>query len=107
MTKISLYIDDEVWAGFREKVFRKYGSLKKLSDEVESLLSSSLPENIVMSGFKTIGVNAKGVMSSNEIKAGRPLQKGPSSEKIVKARRRKRIACSPKRIDCTDKQAAV
>ena len=92
MTKVSVYINDKVWAEFKKEVFQKYGSLRKISNEVEMLLRSLIVEDAVASGFKRIGIEAKGTISSSDIKAKRPMLKGPPSEEIVKEIRRKRIA---------------
>jgi len=89
--KVSLYIDEEVWVKFREEVFRKYGNLRKLSKEVEALLRSALVEDTITSGFGKLGIEAKGVISSGEVKGKRPMLKGPPSEKIMKEMRRKRV----------------
>jgi hypothetical protein len=37
LAKVSLYIDDETWKRFREQVFTRHGTLRKLSEEVEGL----------------------------------------------------------------------
>jgi len=76
----------------QKKVFQKYGSLRKISSEVETLLRSLIVEDAIVSGFKRIGIEAKGTISSSDIKAKRPILKGPPSEKIVKEMRWKRIA---------------
>jgi len=89
--KVNLYIDEEVWAKFREEVFRKYGNLRKLSNEVESLLRSALTEDMVASGFRKLGMEAKGTISSREVKERRPALKGPPSEKIIEEMRRERV----------------
>jgi len=92
LKKISVYIEDSVWAKFREQVFQKYGNLRKLSSEVEKVLRAAITEDAVNLGFKKIGITVKGTMPSREIKAKRPLLKGPPSEDILKEMRRKRIA---------------
>jgi hypothetical protein len=92
LTKVSVYIDDSVWISFREQVFQKHGNLRKLSDEVESLLRAAIVEDAVISAFKKIGITVKGTTSAREIKATRPPLRGPSSEEILKEMRRKRIA---------------
>lgn len=92
MTKVSIYINDKVWADFKKEVFQKYGSLRKISSEVETLLRSLIIEDALASGFKRIGVEAKGTTSSSDIKAKRPMLRGPPSEEIVKKMRRKRVA---------------
>lgn len=91
MAKVSLYINEEVWAKFREEVFRKYGSLRKLSSEVEDLLRSTLVQDKVKSEFEKLGIKTEGSISSREVKEKRPILKGPSSEKIVREMRRKRV----------------
>ena len=40
LTKVSLYIDEDAWRRFREQVFAKHGTLRRLSGEVEKLISS-------------------------------------------------------------------
>ena len=92
MTKVSVYVDDAVWESFRAQVFEKYGSMRKLSSEIETLLRAAITQNQVVSAFETIGVKAKGTTSSQEIKALRPKLRGPSSEEIVQGMRHRRIA---------------
>ena len=92
MAKVSLYIDKEVWAKFREEVFRKYGSLRKLSSEVETLLRSTLVEDKIMAQFEKLGVTTAGAISSRELRERRPVLRGPSSERIIKEMRQKRVA---------------
>ncbi|MDI6903894.1 MAG: hypothetical protein QMD13_00140 [Candidatus Bathyarchaeia archaeon] len=95
MTKVSIYINDKVWSEFKKEVFQKYGSLRKISSEVETLLRSLIVQEAVVSGFKRIGgigVEAKGTISSSDIKAKRPILKGPPSEEIIREMRQKRVA---------------
>jgi hypothetical protein len=92
MTKVSLYVDDAIWASFREQVFKKYGNLRKLSSEVEKLLQDAAVEDTVISEFKKIGLEAKGAISSKEIKATRPSLKGPPAEEMLQEMRQKRLA---------------
>ena len=92
MAKVSIYVDDAVWASFKEQVFQKHGSMRKLSSEVETLLKASILQNQMISAFEKMGVIAKGTSSSQEIKALRPKLRGPASEEIVKEMRRRRIA---------------
>jgi len=90
LTKVSIYVNDNVWSDFKKEVFQKYGSLRKISSEVEMLLRSLIVQDAVVLGFKRIGVKADGVISSSEIKAGRPILRGPSSEEIIREMRRKK-----------------
>jgi hypothetical protein len=92
LTKVSVYVDDSVWANFREQVFQKHGNLRKLSSEVEKLLRDAIVENAVISAFEKIGVKAKGTISSKDIKTSRPQLRGPPSEEILREMRRKRVA---------------
>jgi hypothetical protein len=92
LTKVSVYVDDSVWANFREQVFQKHGNLRKLSSEVELLLQAAIVENAVISAFKKIGIADKGTTSSQEVKAKRPPLRGPPSEEILKEMRQKRVA---------------
>jgi len=92
LTKISLYVDEELWAKFRETVFRKHGSLRNLSSEVEALLRSSLVEDSMVSEFQKLGIMSEGTISSKEVKETRAVLKGPPSEEIVRKMRRSRVA---------------
>ncbi|MBS7623343.1 hypothetical protein KEJ39_06685 [Candidatus Bathyarchaeota archaeon] len=92
MAKVSLYINKEVWAKFREEVFRKHGSLRKLSSEVEALLSSTLVEDKVTAQFEKLGFKTAGAISSRELRERRPALRGPPSERIIREMRRKRVA---------------
>jgi len=92
LAKVSLYINEEIWTKFREEVFRKYGSLRKLSSEVEALLGSALVEDKVAFEFKKLGIKTEGTISSREVKERRPALRGPSSEKIVREMRGRRVA---------------
>lgn len=92
MTKVSLYIDEEVWSKFRERVFSKYGNLRKLSSEVETVLRSTLVQDRVSSAFQKLGFQTEGTVSSRQVKENRPMLRGPPSEEIVREMRGKRIA---------------
>ena len=92
MAKVSIYVDDEEWGSFKAQVFQKHGNLRKLSVEVEMLLTAAIVENHVVLAFEKIGVSAKGTASSQEIKALRPKLKGSPSQEILRQMRNKRIA---------------
>ncbi len=91
MAKVSVYIDDRVWARFREAVFRKHGSLRQLSSETEALMQDFAVEDAVIAAFKRMNVAVDGTTSSKDVKKGRPSPKGPPSEDIVRTMRRKRV----------------
>jgi len=92
LTKVSVYINDEVWTEFKKQVFQKHGSLRKISSEVELLLKGAMVEDAIASTFQKMGVKTKGTVSSSDIKAKRPMLRGPPSEEIVREMRRKRVA---------------
>jgi hypothetical protein len=85
-------VDDSVWTNFRKQVFQKHGSLRKLSSEVEMLFRAAVVEDAVISAFEKVDVKAKGTVSSKDIKKNRPKLRGPTSEKILREMRHKRIA---------------
>jgi len=92
LKKVSLYVDEKVWARFREAVFRRYGSLRQLSSEAEGLLRSFAVEDALVSAFRGMGVNVDGTISSRDIKLSRPTLRGPPSEEIVGEMRGRRVA---------------
>lgn len=92
MAKVTIYLDDEVWGNFKAQVFRKNGNLRKLSSEVENLIRTALVDAQVVSAFERIGVKAKGIASSQEIKANRPKLRGKPSEEILREMRHNRVA---------------
>ena len=91
MTKVSVYVDDSVWINFKQQVFRKHGSLRKLSCEVEKLIRDAVVEDAVISEFDKIGVKVKGTISSQQIRLTRPKSRGPQSAEIIREMRRKRV----------------
>lgn len=90
MKKISLYVDEEVWMKFREEVFKRHGSLRSLSSEVEGLLRSSLIDDALKSTFGALGFDVRGTISSEDVKRGRPLLRGPPSEDMIREMRGRR-----------------
>ena len=90
MTKISVYIDDAVWKEFKQQVFQKHETLKKLSSEVEEIIRESNIETEVIRGFEKIGAKAKGTISSQEIEAKRPKLKGPPAKTILEQMRKQK-----------------
>ena len=94
MTKVSVYVDDEVWRAFKEKVFQKHGNLRSISKEVDDLLRSQNVEDQVISGFANMGIKLTGRVSSREIEENRPKSRGPTSLEILKEMRSKRLCSS-------------
>ena len=83
-------MDESAWRRFREHVFAKYGTLRKLSDEVEALICSEDTEGTLMLGAKKIGVKVDRAMSPSQIKRIRPKLRGASAETIVRRMRTER-----------------
>ncbi len=85
MAKVTVYVDDQVWAKFRASVFQRHGSLRVLSKEVEESLKSALVEEDVLPYL------AKLKASLNPKTRVRPGQRGPSAEAQIRRMRRKRF----------------
>ena len=90
--KVSLYLDEGVWAKFKESVFRRQGTLRKLSDEVEKLLRDSLIDESIESIFEKMGIKMKTFVSPKQVKNTRPKLIGPPSEILIREMRGKRLA---------------
>ena len=90
MAKISLYIDDGAWKRFREQVFARQRTLRRLSNEVEDLISSEDIERIVAMGAKKIGISVELGLMPSAIKKVRPKLQGASAESIVRQMRDQR-----------------
>ena len=91
LTKVSLYINAELWVKFKEAVLRKHGTLRKLSSEVESFLQASLIDEDVQLVFEKMGINARS-FSPEKVKQYRPKLRGPPSEVLIRDMRGRHIA---------------
>ncbi len=91
LKKVSIYLNEEIWIKFKEAILRKYGTLRRLSDEVESLLRSSLVDEDIEKAFKDMNVEAEVSFSPEEVKRSRPKLQGPPSEALIREMRGKRI----------------
>lgn len=92
MAKVSLYIDDDAWKRFREQVFARHGTLRRLSDEVEGLIYSEDIERVVAVGAKRIGISVERGLMPSAIKKARPKLRGATAENIVRQMRDQRHA---------------
>ncbi len=92
MAKVSLYIDDGAWKRFREQVFARHGTLRRLSDEVEGLICSEDIERIVAVGAKKVGISIERGLTPSAIKKARPKLRGAVAESIVRQMRDQRHA---------------
>ncbi len=92
MAKVSLYIDDAAWKRFREQVFARHGTLRRLSDEVEGLICSEDIERIVASGANKAGILMERGLTPSAIKKSRPKLRGAVAETILRQMRGQRHA---------------
>ncbi|MGA8856599.1 MAG: hypothetical protein WB643_05465 [Candidatus Bathyarchaeia archaeon] len=92
MAKVSLYIDDGAWKRFREQVFARHGTLRRLSDEVEGLICSEDIEGILALGAKKVGISIERGLTPSGIKKFRPKLRGAVAENIVRQMRDQRHA---------------
>jgi len=92
LTKVSVYLDEELWTRFKQDVLRKHGTLRKLSEEVESLIRASVAEYDLRKAFENMNLKTTGRTSPQEIKKDRPRTRGPPSELLVRRMRRRRLA---------------
>jgi hypothetical protein len=90
--KVSVYLDEKTWNKFKASVFAKHGSLRYLSQEVETVLRSEDAENALTSLSDRMGLNATGLITSSDIKKNRPKSRGPPSEEIIREMRQTRHA---------------
>ena len=92
LKKVSLYLNEDLWIKFKEAVLRRYGTLRRLSSEVENLLRTSLVDEDVEQAFERMNVDIKTIFSLEKVKRGRPKLQGPPSEILIKEMRGRRVA---------------
>jgi hypothetical protein len=83
MAKVTVYVDDEVWSKFRAFVFRRRGSLKVLSKEVEESLKSTLIEEDILTYLSQLKA------SLNLKNRSRPEGRGPKADAQIRRMRRR------------------
>ncbi len=54
--KVSLYLNDELWAKFKRAVLRQTGDARSLSSKVQDLIQNSMLQESVAVGFRRMGV---------------------------------------------------
>lgn len=90
LAKVSLYIDDIAWKHFRDRVFARHGTLRRLSDEVEGLICSEDIESAVASGASKAGISWERGLTPSAIKKARPKLRGAAAETILRQMREQR-----------------
>ncbi len=86
MAKVTVYLDDDVWSKFRTSVFKRHGTLKVLSREVEGSLRTTMDEETVSDYLTKLASQLKPRTSE------RPILKGPSAGVMVRKMRRGRFS---------------
>lgn len=95
LKKVSLYLNEELWVKFKEFVLKKHGTLRKLSDEVENLIRSSMVNEDIEKAFKNMSISVKTAFSPEEVKRNRPQLRGPPSEVLIRKMRGGRVEGLP------------
>jgi hypothetical protein len=85
MLKVGVYVDDEVWAEMKKLTFKKYGTLRELSREVNRVLRENLTLLALREGAKSLGIEPTRV-SDDQIVSGRPVMRKSSLEIIREMR---------------------
>jgi hypothetical protein len=82
---VGVYVDDEVWAEMKKLTFKKYGTLRELSREVNRVLRENLTLLALREGAKSLGIEPTRV-SDDQIVSGRPVMRKSSLEIIREMR---------------------
>jgi hypothetical protein len=82
---MGVYVDEETWAEIKKLTFRKHGTLRELSKEVNRVLKENLVSVALKEEVKLIGVELTKV-SENQIVRERPTMQRSSLEIIREMR---------------------
>jgi len=69
--KTTIVVDEELWNRFKEFVFQRYGSYRKLSEAIEESIKTMDPVGLIMEFAKLMGISGA-FPSSREIVERRP-----------------------------------
>lgn len=83
--KVGVYVDEEVWNEMKNLTFKKHGTLRELSREVNELLKANLLLPILRRGADSFGIQIRRV-SEEEVVKNRPKMRA-SSLRIIKEMR--------------------
>jgi len=83
--KVGVYVDEETWNEMKNLTFRKHGTLRKLSREVNAYLRANLPLLALRKGASSLGIQIRKV-SGDEVIRERPRM-STSSLRIIKEMR--------------------
>jgi hypothetical protein len=85
--KVGVYVDEETWKEVKNLTFKKHGTLRVLSREVNELIKASLPLPALKRGLTLLNISTKRI-SSDELVKKRPRMETSSVEIIRKMRAR-------------------
>ena len=83
--KVGIYVDEETWNEMKNLTFRKHGTLRELSREVNESLRANLPLLALRKGAESLGIRMRRVLGE-EITGKRPKMP-TSSLRIIKEMR--------------------
>lgn len=69
--KVGVYVDEETWNEMKNLTFRKHGTLRELSHEVNESLRANLPLLALRKGAESFGVQVRRI-SGEEVMRKRP-----------------------------------
>ena len=69
--KVGVYVDEETWNEMKNLTFRKHGTLRELSREVNESLRANLPLLALRKGAESLGIRIRRV-SGEEVVRRRP-----------------------------------
>jgi len=69
MTKVSIYMDEDVWKRFKKLVVARTGDMKALSKEVQKLVKESLVEDTLLNGFRSLCPSIEQLPSARSVEA--------------------------------------
>ena len=84
--KVGVYVDEETWNEMKNLTFRKHGTLRELSREVNELLRKNLPLLALKRGAESLGIQLSPI-SGKEVVQSRPKRKFTSSAGIIREMR--------------------
>jgi tRNA nucleotidyltransferase/poly(A) polymerase len=85
MGKVAIYIDEAVWKSFKEEVLRKYGTIRGVSKEIESLVESYLVRDALIKCLNNLS-ETYGFIASGKVKEDRPESKISAGEVLREMR---------------------
>lgn len=82
--KVGVYVDEKIWNEVKNLTFRKYGTLRELSREVNKMLKANLPLLALERGAELLGIEIRRV-SAEDLRIKPKMRK--SSVEIIREMR--------------------